>query len=287
MLKLQFLRTNNVLPEKLSAFPLVALKSVIMIGMISGAVTAQTLTDAEADRIVSEDMAALEARHEAMMPSFTVLESQSQTVGGKEVVIRRVVPPVYPEPVEPEIVSESDAALTPVDYSKVRQYEAISLGIRIFDETYSEIQWRGGDRVITGWSNVNFEYLTAFGEFEQDGILYALVAFLSKTTEEEELAREMAFAERGLDYEPATVPSPDEFSGTDPEYLVYTDGGGEIPEEFFTELDALHQFYTENEEVLIEAAQRRQALAEARTRYELANPEEDKPVRINFWKVRK
>ena len=259
----------------------------IMVVSISAQTETEGLSDFEADQIIAEDMAALAARREAMTPSFTVLETVTKRIGKKDVIMRRVLPPRYPEMVASVVSPEALTYQFPSDYSGVKSYERISAAIRIFDETFSEIIWRGGDREITVWSNVNFQYLNAFEEFIQDGVAYALVASVSKASSDEEAQGEAAFASNGHDYHPSMTPTEGDFSGEGPEYLVFQDSEEAIPEALYAQLDALHEYYLGNEKALRESAHRRCALAEARTRYEEANPKTDEPITINFWKVEK
>lgn len=51
-------------------------------------------------------------------------------------------------------------------------------------------------------------------------------------------------------------------------------------------VDALHKYYTKNEERLKVQHQRNEALNDARKRYKDKNPEEPEDIFINFWPIR-
>lgn len=246
----------------------------------------QTLSDVEADRIVAEEIAEFKARKAARTPDYTVLSKSTRSIGSESVTIRKVLPPEVPEiePSEQTLNAEELKALVD-DFQRRRTLEprTLSMGIRVFDDTFSEIEYRRGGRTIRILSNVDFRYLTPFAEIEAGGVLYSLVAFVSPTTFAEEEARTERMRELGFPVKDMELPSADFFSGSDPEYIVYPDGEGEIPEELFRDMDALHRYYEANETELKEQAQRRKSLADARKRYEEDNPEPDGPTVINIW----
>lgn len=251
------------------------------------ALVSQTLSDAEADRIVASEMAEIEARKAERTPEYTVVSERTHLDGDKEVILRKVLPPVFPDVTSKgeELSIDEKAFLADVERRLSMERRTLSMTIRIFDDSLSEITWRGNGREIVAWSNMDFRYLNAFGEMEVDKVVYSLVAFVTVTSREEELARQKMVIERGFDYGLRELPDPAAFSGKDPEYLVFPDGEGDIPGELFENLDALHRYYVDNEVELKAAWQRAKALAEARKRHEQAYPENEGPVIINSWRI--
>lgn len=249
-------------------------------------VAAQTLSDAEADRIVAEEMAELAARQAAITPDYTVLSESTRSIGDKAVIIRKVLPPEVPETPLIENTLEEDEIEQLIEYYERRgqlERRTLSMGIRVFDDAFSEIlYWRDG-RTIRICSNVAFRYLSPFGEIETDGALYSLVALVSETTLAEVQMQAARMRERGFPVENTILPNADLFSGIDPEYLVYRDSEEEIPDELFRDMDALHRYYLTHEAELTAKAQRAMALANAQKRYEEEHPKPDGPTVITVW----
>jgi hypothetical protein len=253
----------------------------------SSPLDSQTLSDAEADRIVATEVAESEERKEARIPEYTVLSESTRSIGGESVSIRKVLPPEVPEvePIEQTLNAEElETILADFERQQALERRTLSMGIRVFDDTFSEITYRRDGRTIRILSNVNFRYLIPFAEVEAGGALYSLVAFVSPITRAAEQARLDRMRGRSLPVEDVELPSAELFSGSDPEYIVYSDGEGEIPGELYRDMEALHCYYVANEAELKEQAQRRKSLAEARKRYEKANPKVKKPKVIHYWK---
>lgn len=243
------------------------------------------LSDAEADQIIAQEMAAREARKEAQ-PDFTILKTYTRGNGSQQVVFHKVAPPALkkaaPAPMQHHAKDELVLSRMLTD---PRERRSLSLGIQIYDNEVSELVWRKDGQCIRGYSNIDFSYLTPVGQFESEDVVFSLFAMTSQTTRERESERLNRMREAGIEVDPLSIPELSDFTGPEPEYIIYADPEEMIPEEFFEALDALHIYYVEHEAELKAEALKRKALAEARERYEQANPPKEEPIVIHYWKV--
>lgn len=242
-------------------------------------------SDAEADQIIAQEMAAREARKE-VQPDFTILETYTRVNGSQQVVFHKVAPPALkkaaPALTPNRVTDELVLSRMPTDS---REQRSLSLGIQIYDNEVSELVWRKDGQCIRAYSNIDFSYLTPVGQIESENVVFSLFAITSQTTRERESARLNRMREAGIDVEPLFIPELSDFTGPDPEYIIYADEEEIIPEELFETLDALHAYYVEHESDLKAEALKRKALSEARERYKEANTRTKEPTVIHYWKV--
>lgn len=247
-------------------------------------VVPEALTSVEADRIVAEEAARLEAEKEARQPHYTVLREYGSGVGKDRLIIREVLPPVFPVVNPPEPDPEKLLLLWD-QWERRATLEArtLTLWVRVFDKTYTEIIWRDQGEEFVVWSNVSFEHLQTFTQIEEGETAYTLLSFVSATTREAEIRRLDKAYEMGSELNLRDIPYAEAFEGTDPEYVIFADEQTEVPEALFADMDALHRFYLQSEDELKAKKQRARELADARKRYQEANPEEEGPTEVNIW----
>ncbi len=181
----------------------------------------------------------------------------------------------------------------------------LHLSATVYDHRFTKITWRDEhQQVWTILSNIDFRYLSGIGSFDDDRHHWMTFLFVDEVETAREAETVRLAAEKGLHYRPRNIDhlltlAPPDFlaapplgnSGTSslsplPAYLVITESeASPIPEALYEELDALHQFYHDNEERLIAEYERRKVMDEARRDWREANPPEPKDTVFNFWKV--
>jgi len=119
---------------------------------------AQPLFAKEAVQIITEEVAASEARRQ--IPDFAVIETHSSIQGNKGIVFRKVHPPILRSqtPVRRKAPGKEDILLDEEILEKGHQHKVLSLGIQVFDGKVSELVWSEAGRTILIYSNIDFSY---------------------------------------------------------------------------------------------------------------------------------
>jgi hypothetical protein len=246
----------------------------------------QSLSDADADRIVIDEIVAFEGSRPEK-PDFTIVETVDQSTGDSGIIFHKVLPPVFKrqEPLERSLTLDPSSFLYTESVIEEREQRYLSLSIQIYDDKVTELIWREDGRAITIWSNINFCYLTPLADIETDRYIYSLFAMVSKTTTEKELDIRERYEAAGIEQVWKEIPDPSVFTSRDPEYIVFPDSREPIPEELYEAMDALHLYYADNETDLKNAFLRNQSLAEARKRYKEKHPKPKEPTVVHYWKI--
>lgn len=254
----------------------------------------KALTSSEARTQVESEMAAKEAREERknleLLSVPAELETTKPLPDGGTILLRRVAPPPPPPARREAAPRQRQWAKAEIAEFLRREAERkaplnISLSVTVYDGEVSEMRlWHEGE-VYSILSNVAFSHLQGFGGFEDDQAEWSLFAMVGQVNEEEEKRKSEEASRFGAEYRPRKRPDTRVFTSLDePEYLVYSRADQTVPKEVFAKLDALHAYYLINEEELGIQHQRREALTEARRRYQKENPPEPKDIVINFWR---
>lgn len=248
-------------------------------------------TRSEAAAIIAAEMLAKEQKADARkaeIESVEALEEWEINRDGRKVILRRTTPPPStpaskPQTIQPEW-TEGQIALWMASQPESR---AIHLRAYVYDRSATEVIWRDTDgkewKII---SNVDFNYLTGIGNFEDETYVWRTFMMVQDVDTAAERARVLLAASQGIDYSPRTAPDESLFRSTAPEYLVYAESKEDVPVALYEELDALHQYYYANKDRLVAEYERRKVLNEARQEWHKANPPESKDSVINFWKVK-
>lgn len=253
-----------------------------------------------------------EAHHKATLEAVPASKEWEVDHGDRKAVIRRIAPP--PARViarsKTSINRTSDVPIwTEEEIDAWLAEQAISrtlhLSATVYDRRFTKISWR--DEHQQEWtilSNIDFRYLSGIGSFDDDRHHWMTFLFVHEVDTAREAETVRLAAEKGLRYKARnidhllTLAPPDFFAAPPlrnsetsslsplPFYFIITESeASPIPDALYEELDALHQFYHDNEERLIVEYERRKVMNEARRAWREANPPEPKDTVINFWKV--
>ena len=258
------------------------------------------LSSKEADAIIQEEAKAKadeKARKRAFLldqSKFQVIEQTEAFVGKDKITLNRVRPPLLEQPVLESEVTEilqpqrqlSEAELEQMfsEYSQKKQ-RMLMLSATVYDRKLTKLQWYHEGQQYVAWSNVDFNYLRPLTEIETQEANYSfLLGIGNESTEKIKESIRLA-KEKGVKiYDEWPIPELPDFARDSPEYFVIaSNDSAERPAGAYIPIDALHDYYAENEERLKIQYQRSEALSEARQRYKDQHPEEPDDVIINFW----
>ncbi len=164
--------------------------------------------------------------------------------------------------------------------------ETLHLSATVFDRSCTELVWRKDDKTFTILSNIDFNYMTTVGGFDDRGVDWSVLFFVDNIDPAKELIRARRAAEYGIIYIPRGMPDTTILSADHADYVIYAESAADVPEDLVEELEAVHRYYAANEGNLKIAWQRRQALAEARRAWQAAHPPKAGNTVINFRPVR-
>lgn len=154
---------------------------------------------------------------------------------------------------EKAITEYSQEPSNPSDFHPEEQrFELLSFYVTNFDDLYSEITWRHENSVFSIWTNVSLVHLPALRRFEFDNVQYGYFGFADNidSAVEEERAGPHYFNGQVYEYKSRWKDAPVEF-GEEPEYVVIPEvAGTTVPDKLYEDMDAVLQFYLNNEESL-------------------------------------
>ena len=208
--------------------------------------------------------------------------------------LNRVRPPLFEQPVlgskvkktlQPKRqLSEAEIELMFLEQLQKEQ-RTLMLSATVYDRKLTRLQWHHDGRQYTAWSNIDFNYLRGLTEIDTKEVNYLF--FLGIGNESTKKAKEqIRFAKQhNLQINrDNSIPKLPAFKKGRPEYFVIaSDDSVDGQEDAYIPIDALHDYYAENEKRLKIEYQRSEALDKARERHRARNPEKpDDPI-INFW----
>ena len=253
------------------------------------------LSPAEADAIIQgrvEKREQREAQRLINRVNFTVLERKEVSVGNRKVILNRVVPPNLPPDMrsipQSEPVQLSEAELEELIKSQEKPHLALFLSATVYDRKLTKLRWYHDGQEFVVWSNVDFNYFTGIADVETEDAHYSILMGLgNENTKSLRERKRHAYAQGRHFPESEDIPELPPFTRGRAEYFFIADRDETSGlDDAFAAIDAVHSFYEENKRELHIAHQRREALREAKLRYEAANPEEPKDTVIHFWPKR-
>ncbi len=146
----------------------------------------------------------------------------------------------------------------------------------IYDQEVTYLNWMCGGEQYEGWSNVNFNHLTGFTQFQGRGSLYNLVLVVQNSTKKV-LAKNAQSDPESLRYQLPELPTIEAWG---PGYMVIS--GDESNEEGFALMDALHDLYDNDSERLIEAHRKRLVNQELAKEQESKIPKNNNTT-LHYW----
>ena len=240
-----------------------------------------------AQETAKSDRAAEQKQRLLAVPAISTTTHHS---GGRTITARRVETPVLSEvvPVESTRASLPLTSSDAPDFPELptKAYENLQLHATVYDDTYSKITLTYKKELYTIWANVNFNYLRNIGSFERANINYSYFGFTDNISSAVEKDRVEATAKEGYAYTSRWEKPPVAFNSREPEYIIVTEEGREIPEAVTRQFDDLMSYYVANAEALRIAYQRATALQAARERYKAEHPEQlEKDFILNYARV--
>lgn len=254
------------------------------------------LTPDQAERIVEAQIAARATKELERKQRILGVEAELETIhhqSAYNLILRKV----EWQPIEPVNHSEmkaqseliSDLGLSQVNLEDY-QHSMISFSATVYDDTYTQVIWRSAEQAsepIVLWLNINFKFFRTISSFKHDGVNYSYFGFVQEV-DTDKFFIHPATGEKVYHINlPDWMPNESHFPTEEPSYIVLLeDVDTIIPEELFQQIDALVIHYMENEESLIVAHQRAEALSEARKKLESEAPEIKPEVIINYWPIK-
>lgn len=250
---------ESILKRRISlVFILGGLTAVVCASQTQTKKLPDLLTTDQAEAYVKQTRAQKEASKQARRKAALGKEAFEEHVltrkDGRQILFRRVAPT---EKVERKPRSASGAT-SPIPnflaFQKAGEpmHESIHFSANVYGDQYSEIQWRDPEAQlqITVWTNINLNLLRPISAFEDDGVRYSYLGFLTHYSEAAEQARLTRAQEQGLEITSNWKIPPVVFSDEYYEYFVDAAWDAKIPEKLYRQLDALMGFYLSNYERL-------------------------------------
>lgn len=208
------------------------------------------------------------------LPSFDVRATKEVREGGQVTKLCRVVDPNFPlnaQVQQPEVeLSDEQIAALQENQEDVIPAEFAMVSATVLDHGKTLVKWWHKEEPFEAWSNVNFNYLGGFHEFEARGKKYNFVMGLGNVNSASPAAAELDSPELPTLLEKGPV------------YMLVV--GDAENDEAIAFMEALHDLYEAEENRLIEAHRLREA-ARKKKEKELAEnpPEEEEDVVIHYW----
>lgn len=261
---------------KSSHSPKLIIFLLVFIGHLSAERTLATLSDAEADALVAQevaDKAQRESEHLANTLAFTVLERREADLDGRKLISNRVMDPALP-PAKQRRPSGSLAQKTlPArfiqDSAKKNHTVSLSATVHPGEPTVTHLRWRImglTDGELEAWSRIDWRLMGGISDLKSETDHYFILLGVGPASYADEV--------------PALPASVDGKA----EYFVYADSTDGVEEKAFEVIDLLHRYYELNEPQLKIRYQRQTAMNAARERHETAHPTKPKNAEIYFWK---
>ena len=260
------------------------------------------LSSREADAIIQKEADAKadeKARRRAHLldqSTFPVVEKKEISTGQKKLTFNRVETPLFNPPVSQSQVTEllqpkkqpSKAEIEQILASSNKEQGTLMLSATVYDRKLTRLQWQHEGQQYIAWSNIDFNYLRGLNEIETKKTNYLFFLGIGNESTERLKERNRLAKEMGVDgYVEESIPELPDLKENKSDYVIVTPGRSEKRQkDALIPVDALHKYYTENEERLKVQHQRNEALNDARKRYKDKNPEEPEDIFINFWPVR-
>ncbi|MEO0509471.1 MAG: hypothetical protein AAF065_06405 [Verrucomicrobiota bacterium] len=253
-----------------TSYKLMILASTVLVhGSAEESLT--TFSDAEADAIIAQQVAAKaqrEAEHLANTVAFQVLERREMSMGDRKLIACRIADPKLPkEEVLAPVISSGSAQAPQFTNYIPKESVTLMLSASVYNNSVTQLKWRHENIEYEVWSSIDWNFMRSVHSLKTDTMDYSIVQGVG----------DLPLADNEIPELPAFTPDR-------AEYFVFLEEGQELDDTAFAAIDALHQHYEANEEMLKTVYQRNAALAEAKKRHKAANPEKPGNAEIFFWK---
>jgi hypothetical protein len=251
------------------------------------------ISDTVADTRVAAQMEAAKTRA-SLLKAATLAEPASEesisNIGDRKLIMRKVAPmPILKAPVALETdqlqTAFSAEQLLRFQEAQVLEHVYLRLSATVYGSYYTELTLSLEDARFTVWTNQDYSYLPFLGDFQTDTRSYTYTGFNFRIDREKEFKRAAAAREHGFEYHSQWKEPAVRFSSSEPEYILVTEDGREVPEETYRQLDDLMSYYLEHFDALKLAHDNAAKLQAAQERYDAANPKEPQDIILNYSRV--
>jgi len=210
------------------------------------------------------------------LPAFTVESTTVRHLENRKIIMQRVSDPGLPDPPPPPppATKEELEALraSPEWQGRIadhKESKLILLSASVVDGKATFVRWYHDGEEFQAWSNVNFNYLSGFAEFESDRKRYHFIMAVGDISTAKELELEWPGKppELGVDYPAFTLVKGDETKGDALAMMI-----------------ALHDLYENEQDKLVAAHEGRLRASAEREAWLRANPPQPKDTVIQFWR---
>jgi len=209
------------------------------------------------------------------LPEFTVEKTDEHRLAERRVIMHRVADPGLPDPPPPpppasreEIEAMRNSPEVQALIANYKPPHTIFLSATVVDRKATFLRWWHEGEEFQAWSNVDFDHLGGFAEFETRDRSYMLLMGLGNI--DRDTARRGNWLEEppnlGVGY---------------PAYALTQ--GDESNAEAMAMKDALHDLYATDKARLIAAYEARERARAEREAWLKANPPQPKDTVIHFW----
>jgi len=209
------------------------------------------------------------------LPAFTVRSTIVRQLEDRKIIMQRVNDPQLPDPPPPppSATKEELEALraSPEWQERIANYKPtklILLSATVVDGKATFVRWYHEGEEFQAWSNVDFNHLSGFAEFESDNTRYGFIMAVGDISTDKERKFEWPGKppELGVDYPAFTLVKGDESKGDAVAMMI-----------------ALHDLYENEQEKLVAAHEGRLRARAEREAWLRANPPQPQDTVIQFW----
>jgi hypothetical protein len=209
------------------------------------------------------------------LPAFTIQSTTVRQLEDRKIIMQRVADPQLPDPPPPPApaTKEELEALraSPEWQERIANYKPtklILLSASVVDGKMSFVRWYHEGEEFQAWSNVNFNHLSGFAEFESDKARYGFIMAVGDISSDKERKFEWPGKppELGVDYPAFTLVKGDESAGDALAMMI-----------------ALHDLYENEQDKLVAAHEGRLRARAEREAWLRANPPQPQDTVIQFW----
>ena len=199
---------------------------------------------------------------------FRILQQHRVNFGQHSITFNRVVPPVFPMPV----ATPTPAPVIPPPVQAIQYDQLLLFSATVYDHRFSVIQRFNRDGGWTAVSNVDFNSFDIFG-FTQGDTFYEIIMALDN--------------ESSTNADPATIAWLAQARAVLPtnasKYVVVS---GTASADDIQDLDTLHNYFSANSTLLIQAYQQQQAQNAALALQLKLHPPVKPNTVINYWPIK-
>ena len=263
------------------------LRSLLIFGLLCGWVTAQDAGVPMPARVIGDISTNNPSPvvHQRAQPDFKINRQMVHQKNGYKFVINKVQKPLLQSDHSADAVSQEEMKRRSDELVKwiksVRESGGFfAVSATIYDHKTTYVRWQNGKKVFAAWSNVNWNHLGGFENFEGRGKLYNMSLFSSNVSTNPSRAELWA----GARMNPPKIPPLPSLDEKGASYMMVV--GDESDDSAMEFIEAIHDLYEAHRPILEEAWNERRDnnLAHLERQRRLRNNAPDKPDEtVNYW----